>query len=268
MTVSAARMDRVKGALYGLLIADALAMPTHWYYGGRRQVEHDYGVIKGFVQPKTQISGSIMGKSNTGGAGRGGDQGSVIGDVIFHDKKKYWVSGSEYHYHQGMAAGDNTLEALLSRRVTRVLASSGGIFDVQALTSDYISFMTTPGTHNDTYCGTSHRMFFGKLSQGIPPDKCPDNDGHNVDSADSIVTTVPVALLSASDDQAAQEVRRHVAITRDSQPAQTHSAIFASSLRSVVSGSSLTEAVLATAKKMHYDVAKAVARADEDPMTA
>ena len=27
----AARADRVKGALYGMLIADAIAMPTHWY---------------------------------------------------------------------------------------------------------------------------------------------------------------------------------------------------------------------------------------------
>eukprot|EP00961_Rhodomonas_salina_P014892 199978-Rhodomonas_salina.1 len=35
--------DRMKGALYGLLIADALAMPTHWYYGGEQQVKADYG---------------------------------------------------------------------------------------------------------------------------------------------------------------------------------------------------------------------------------
>ena len=26
-------VDRIRGALYGLLIADALAAPTHWYYG-------------------------------------------------------------------------------------------------------------------------------------------------------------------------------------------------------------------------------------------
>ena len=32
--------DRVKGALFGLLIGDALSMPTHWFYGGERQVLH------------------------------------------------------------------------------------------------------------------------------------------------------------------------------------------------------------------------------------
>ena len=25
---------------------------------------------------------------------------------------------------------------------------------------DYAAFMTTPGTHNDTYAATAHRMFF------------------------------------------------------------------------------------------------------------
>jgi hypothetical protein len=35
-----------------------------------------------------------------------------------------------------------------------------GKFDVDAITKDYVDFMTTPDTHNDTYCGTCHRMFF------------------------------------------------------------------------------------------------------------
>jgi ADP-ribosylglycohydrolase len=30
-------LDRVKGALWGLFIGDALAMPSHWYYGGSAQ---------------------------------------------------------------------------------------------------------------------------------------------------------------------------------------------------------------------------------------
>ena len=30
--------DRVAGALWGMLIADALAMPVHWFYGGGAQI--------------------------------------------------------------------------------------------------------------------------------------------------------------------------------------------------------------------------------------
>ena len=48
--------DRIRGALWGALIADALAMPSHWYYGGARQVAADYGgPIKGYVKPKMEL---------------------------------------------------------------------------------------------------------------------------------------------------------------------------------------------------------------------
>lgn len=35
--------DRIRGALWGLFAGDALASPTHWYYGGQPQVRGDYG---------------------------------------------------------------------------------------------------------------------------------------------------------------------------------------------------------------------------------
>jgi hypothetical protein len=44
----------------------------------------------------------------------------------------------------------------------------------------YIKFMTTPGSHNDVYAGTCHRMFFRNYVDGKDPKKCADNDGHNV----------------------------------------------------------------------------------------
>merc|ERR1711907_413326 len=140
----AAVADRIKGALFGMLIGDALAMPTHWFYGGQRQVQSTYGgALTGYVAPVMHLPGSIMSKSNTGGAGRGGYQGDIIGEVIFHGKKQFWKPGADYHYHQGMAAGDNTLEALLARRVVNVTARLGG-FDVNEIRDDYIQFMTTP----------------------------------------------------------------------------------------------------------------------------
>ena len=66
----------------------------------------------------------------------------------------------------------------------------------------------SPNAHNDTYCGTAHRMFFANKMEGLELDKCPDNDGHNVDTADSLVTTVPVALLAADDSEARAQACR------------------------------------------------------------
>lgn len=74
--------DRLRGALWGSLIGDALAAPSHWYYGGEGQVRRDYGGrITGYVKPVEHLAGSIMNKSSTGGGGRGNDSGSIIGDV-------------------------------------------------------------------------------------------------------------------------------------------------------------------------------------------
>lgn len=257
--------DRVKGALFGILIADALAMPTHWFYGGDRQVRSTYGKINGYVQPSVHLPGSIMSKSNTGGAGRGGYNGDVIGNIIFHGKKPFWKPGADFHYHTGMPAGDNTLEALLTRRVINITAENQGVYAADKILSDYIQFMTTPGTHNDTYCGTCHRMFFAKHAAGFPPAECPDNDQHNVDTADAIVTTIPVSLTSSDDDEATQQVKEQVALTRASPQSQEFAAHFSSMLRSIVRGTSLRSAVTTTANTIGFDVQRA---GGSDPVTA
>merc|ERR1711879_527382 len=57
----------------------------------------------------------------------------------------------------------------------------------------YINFMTTPDTHNDTYASTCHRMFFKNWKAGVHPEKCPDNDNHNVDTMDGLV--LPMVVL-------------------------------------------------------------------------
>ncbi len=41
-------LDRIRGALVGLYIADAVAMPVHWMYS-RAQLKADYGTVAGYV---------------------------------------------------------------------------------------------------------------------------------------------------------------------------------------------------------------------------
>lgn len=109
--------------------------------------------------------------SSTGGHGRGSQQGSIIGDVINHGKKAFW-GVPNMHYHQGMRAGENTLNALCARLVTRGIAAQGGTYSPETFLKDYVSFMTTPGTHNDTYAESFHRDFFKNWSAGVPPEQC------------------------------------------------------------------------------------------------
>lgn len=140
--------DRKKAAMYGMYVGDATAMPVHWMYN-LAQLQRDYGVIRGFVKPKDRFEGSIMNLSNTGGGGRGSDQGDIIGNVINHGKKKYWLRGGNFHYHLGLEAGENTLEAQLTRLLAKGIIARGE-FSQAGWLEDYIQFMTTPGSHNDT----------------------------------------------------------------------------------------------------------------------
>ena len=51
--------ERVRGALYGAYIGDALAMPVHWYYN-TAQLARDFGRIDTYQAPKSSFPGSIM----------------------------------------------------------------------------------------------------------------------------------------------------------------------------------------------------------------
>lgn len=105
-----------------------------------------------------------MNLSNTGGGGRGSDKGEIIGTAINHGKKKYWGRGLNYSYHLTLQAGENTLEAQLARLLLRTLASNA--LNHESFVKEYVGFMTTPGSHNDTYASTCHRMFFANYVKG------------------------------------------------------------------------------------------------------
>ena len=211
---------RLRGALWSFFSGDALAAPTHWYYGGFPQVQVDYGRsgITDYTKPKTELRGSILNKSDINGGGRakmsssssggffgfGGKQKavediSIIGDVINHGKKKYWDKSKSIHYHATLQKGENTLEASLARVLMRQIVENKGTFNADKFRDAYVSFMTTPGSHNDTYASTCHRMFFANLKFGqLPPKDCPDNDGHNVDTIDGLILPTIAAMAVSS----------------------------------------------------------------------
>jgi ADP-ribosylglycohydrolase len=185
--------DRVRGALWGAFIGDALAMPVHWYYS-LPQLKHDFGRIDGYYAPKPRFKGSIMSLSNTGGGGRGTSDGDIVGSVILHGKKQFWGRGGDYHYHHGLLPGENTLDANIVQLLLGQLTTDQGDLSVQTVRERYVAFMTSPGNHNDTYASTTHRMFFKNYASGVPLDQCTDNDDHNVDAIDALPTLIPYVL--------------------------------------------------------------------------
>jgi ADP-ribosylglycohydrolase len=247
-----------------MFIGDALAMPVHWYYN-LNQLRNDFGKITKYEAPMPRFPGSIMNLSNTGGGGRGNDSGSIIGDVILHGKKEFWLKGGQYHYHHGMKAGENTLELYITRLIMRSIVEDKKV-DLDKIRQRYCTFMTTPGTHNDTYAGTCHRMFFANYAKKKPFSECPDNDGHNVDTIDGLVNLIPVVLLNACRAAAPTQdlattvsmCRRSVSLEKRFGPA------YAAVLTEILQGKSVRDAAQSHAQQVGLRLDPRAG----DPMTA
>jgi len=194
--------NRLKGAIWSFFAGDALASPTHWYYGGERQIISEYGhKISDYTKPNKKLAGSILNKSDLNGGGRSksmstsSSTATIIGDIINHGKQKLWSPNESNHYHGTLQRGENTLEVSLARVLMKSIVVNDGIFDADHFRDAYIKFMTTPGSHNDTYASTCHRMFFANMIfRQLPPQDCPDNDHHNVDTMDGLILPTIVAL--------------------------------------------------------------------------
>ncbi|NJM12583.1 MAG: ADP-ribosylglycohydrolase family protein [Synechococcaceae cyanobacterium SM1_2_3] len=151
--------DRFRGALWGMFVGDALAMPVHWYYNVAA-LQRDFGTIRDYQAPKDFHPSSIMALASTGRAGRGDQHGEVVGRVILKGKKPYWGRPNT-HYHQGMRPGDNALNLHCARVLIRAM-NAAGHYDPADFLRDYIAFMTAPDSHNDTY-QQSDRDVIGRL---------------------------------------------------------------------------------------------------------
>jgi ADP-ribosylglycohydrolase len=186
------KSDRMRGALWGMFVGDALAMPVHWYYN-IAALWQDFGVIRDYQAPKAHHPNSIMALANTAKAGRGNQEGDIVGDVILKGKKHHWGQANR-HYHQGMQAGDNTLNLLCARVLMRSL-NKVGHYDPKDFLQEYISFMTEPDRHNDTYAESFHRDFFANYARGIAPEKCAGAEGHDTASIGGLVS-LPLVILA------------------------------------------------------------------------
>lgn len=168
----------VQESFWGLFIGDSLSMPVHWYYDVPC-IKRDFnGWIKTYEAPKLNHPSSILHRSNTGNTGVNDGRptrSAVIGNVILHDKLDAWNGkGKSNHYHQGMKAGDSTLNSHCALQVWKTLKKNqtekNDTKMIKHILYDYVSFLTTPNTHNDAYAESFHRLFFADwLECGCSP---------------------------------------------------------------------------------------------------
>ncbi len=191
--------DRKRGALYGMAIGDALAMPVHWYYD-RSALRRDYGKVTRFLAPKSPHPGSILWRSSYRALNADGE--------ILHDQAAYWGKKG-IHYHQFLEAGENTLNAQLAFLALESMGACGG-YDAEDYLQRYLSFMRTPGRHRDTYLEECHRGFFTNLARGRNPRRCAVEEKH----IGGLTGILAVVIGLETDVEGAQRVaREHLALT-------------------------------------------------------
>lgn len=189
MVTSTDNQSRKKGAILGMYVGDALAMPVHWYYD-RKALARDYGRVIDYMAPKNPHPDSILWRSAYTPVNAKTD--------ILHDQARFWGRPG-VHYHQFLQAGENTLNLKLCTLLLNHLNENDG-YDADAYLADYIAFMTTPGSHRDTYVEEYHRHFFNNYASGKSPRACGVIEKH----ISGVIGMIPLAVFYADDPDLAR----------------------------------------------------------------
>jgi len=203
--VAAATSPAATAAFLGSLVADAVAMPVHWYYD-TAALDHDYSQLAltaaagAYLAPRNPHSGSILWRSQW-------TPPSPEFDIL-REQAAFWGQRG-VHYHQFLAAGENTLNFRLAAELFALVRHDRG-YDAEKWLDRYVTLMLEPGWHRDTYLEEYHRHFFTNLAAGRKPINCGVRDIH-------IGGLVPVPALAAAlgpgHPDLREIVRLHVGLT-------------------------------------------------------
>ena len=229
MTAPHSVSSRARGALYGLAIGDALAMPVHWYYD-RAALRSDYGFVDRYLAPKNPHSGSILWRSSYDPLNERGE--------ILHDQAIYWGQRG-IHYHQFLEPGENTLTLQLASQLQRSLLEKGG-YDFDDYTRRYLDFFTTPGRHRDTYVEECHREFFLNYARGRKLARCAV-EGKHIGGLPGII---PLAVRYADDPvTACRHALQHLSLTHRGPDIAGAAGLIIDILLPVMAGADLLEVI-------------------------
>jgi len=222
--------DRTTGALYGLFIGDALAMPVHWYYD-TRALKKEYGMVTDYMAPRNPHPDSILWRSSYSPRNKSAD--------ILHNQSEYWGKRN-IHYHQFLKAGENTLNLKLAGELLLLLQNNGAYSGREWLTH-LVTYMTTPGNHNDTYVEEYLRHFFTQYGRGCDVMECGRKDENHIGG---LSLMLPLLIVFAKDtDYAFKTALNHMGLTHGGPAMQYGGKIIGRIILDVLHGRKLENAI-------------------------
>ena len=222
-------------AMLGSLVADALAMPVHWYYD-TAALDRDYPELHDFQAPRNPHPDSILWRSRYVARNPRGD--------ILREQAQYWGQRG-VHYHQFLRAGENTLNFKLAAELYQLVVQRGA-YCADAWLQHYAACMLKAGWHRDTYAEEYHRAFFDHYAQGKALAACGIDDVHI-----GGLSQIP-SLLAALDaigqrdlNEQVTIVAQHIRLTHRNQYVVDAGLALTRILYALSQGSDLREAIAA-----------------------
>lgn len=267
------KTQRIKNAIWGLFIADAMSMPAHWYYKLEFLKKDFNGAITGYEDAQHPHPESFMvGMSYQPDI----EKAKALGRPydILHEHCRFYntsydqltiktaVRGGEhanampelkdrYHYHHGLKKGDNTLGANLVRVLMRSVIRKGE-YQQAAFIEDFIDHLATEGKNNDPYCEIYIRAWFENYSKGLPPHACAEQQSNvwSIGSMGGIIRPLLLSLISGSAYEGLGVALEHQQITHRSENIGSALAVLVPLLHDLVNGSDAVSILKKYAKKI------------------
>jgi|GEM_PF-164523 len=234
------RQQRIENALWGLFAGDALAMPAHWFY----QLENIHktfdGGIRGYeAAPHPHPESFMVGMGYHPDISKAQQLGRPYD--ILHDSAKFYETSytklqiatgereaahgnstptkeERYHYHHGLAKGENTVAAQLVRVLMRSVAENGR-YDERHFLDSFVQFLTTPGSRKDPYTEIYLRSWFENYSRGLPATACAERQRNvwSIGSHGGMIRPMVLSLLAATEYQGLGFAAEHQNLTHRSE---------------------------------------------------
>jgi ADP-ribosylglycohydrolase len=205
-------------------------MPVHWYYD-TQAMARDYGNVTDYMAPQNPHPDSILWRSSYTPKNKSFD--------ILHDQAQYWGKRG-IHYHQFLKAGENTLNLKLAREVLLMMQKLGDYSKKEWL-SHLVTYMTTPGSHNDTYVEEYLRHFFTRYGQGYDLLTCGRKDENHIGG---LSLMLPLLISLASDREYAEKTAlEHLNLTHGGPAMALGGKIIARIILDVLHGKTLENAI-------------------------
>jgi len=216
---------RLANALWGLFAADALAMPVHWFYR-RENINTEFaGGVTGYEAARHPHPEAFMiGMSYRPDVERAKSFGrphDILGEHVRFYHTTYTGAPSialtdtegehgnlvasadeRYHYHHGLAAGENTVGAHLVRVLLRSVAAKGR-YDQDDFLTRFVAYMTGTEDRRDPYTEIYLRRWFENYTRGLPAAACAEFQRKvwSIGSHGGMIRPLVIALLGARDAQ-------------------------------------------------------------------